>query len=65
MKCKTSNWGCPYHACMSNECQEKEVIKNGGDFGKGICEKYTINNFGGGRGSGKSAYLNTQSSKID
>ncbi len=39
MKCKRSAWSCPYHACMSDECQRAEVIRNGSNFGVGICRK--------------------------
>lgn len=39
MKCKTSNWSCPYHACMSNDCQKHEVLQHHPGFGKGYCEK--------------------------
>ncbi len=38
MKCKISNWGCPYHACCSDDCKKQQVLKNGCDFGKGLCE---------------------------
>jgi len=39
MKCKRSAWSCPYHACMSDECQRAEVIRNGSNFGVGLCRK--------------------------
>lgn len=39
MKCKINAWGCPYHACMSDECQRSEVISNGANFGVGLCRK--------------------------
>ena len=39
MKCKTSNHGCAYHACMSNDCQKEEVLKHHPGFGKGKCEQ--------------------------
>ena len=38
MKCKTKNWECPYHACMSNDCQKKIVKKQGVDWGEGNCK---------------------------
>jgi hypothetical protein len=41
IKCKTSNWGCPYHACMTDDCQKNEVIKNNVDFGNGRCKETT------------------------
>lgn len=38
MKCKTSDWGCAYHACMSNDCQKPEVDRIEKDFwGPGNC----------------------------
>jgi hypothetical protein len=40
-KCKTSDWGCPYHACMTDDCQKNEVMKNNVDFGNGKCKKTT------------------------
>lgn len=39
MKCKRSAWSCPYHACMSDDCQRAEVIRNGSNFGVGFCRK--------------------------
>lgn len=39
MKCKINAWECPYHACMSDECQRVEVISNGANFGVGSCQK--------------------------
>lgn len=39
MKCKKNAWGCPYHACMSDECKHAEVRANGSDFGVGVCRK--------------------------
>lgn len=42
MKCKTSKWSCPYHACMSDDCQREEVMKHHPGFGPGICEKTTL-----------------------
>lgn len=42
MKCKISNWGCVYHACMSDDCQKKEMKKYKTDFGKGKCYKKQI-----------------------
>jgi hypothetical protein len=38
MKCKTSDYTCPYHACMSDDCQRAEVEKEGCDWGSGHCE---------------------------
>jgi hypothetical protein len=37
MKCRISNWGCIYHACMSDDCQKRYMLENGGDFGPGRC----------------------------
>jgi len=36
MKCRISNWGCVYHACMSDDCQKFEVMKHI-DSGYGKC----------------------------
>ena len=38
MKCKTSNWSCSYHACMSDDCQKEEVLNYHPGFGPGECE---------------------------
>lgn len=38
MKCKTSNWGCVYHACMTDECQKRYVLKHDKTLGKGKCQ---------------------------
>lgn len=40
MKCRISNWGCVYHACMSDDCQKHEVLKHQ-DWGDGKCETIT------------------------
>lgn len=40
MKCRISNWGCVYHACMSDDCQKHEVLKHD-DWGEGKCETIT------------------------
>lgn len=37
-KCKISDWTCLYHACMTNDCQKKHVLKHE-NWGKGNCEK--------------------------
>lgn len=37
MKCKISEWCCVYHACMSDDCQKRIVIKQGVNWGKGKC----------------------------
>lgn len=40
MKCRISDWGCVYHACMSNDCQKSEMDKVGKDFyGPANCRK--------------------------
>jgi len=39
MKCKLSDWCCVYHACMSNECQQKIVLSQVPGWGAGRCEK--------------------------
>ena len=33
------DWGCVYHACMSNDCQKPHMIGNGYDEDMGICEE--------------------------
>jgi len=38
VKCKTSEWGCVYHACMSDDCQKAEVTEQGYSYGPGKCE---------------------------
>jgi len=38
MKCKISTYGCPYRACLSDDCQRVEVEKNGAKWGA-MCEK--------------------------
>lgn len=37
MKCIISEWSCVYHACMSDDCQKKHVLKTS-NWGKGKCE---------------------------
>lgn len=44
MKCKTSSWACAYHACMSDDCQKHEVLKNHPGFGQGKCENLNAAN---------------------
>ena len=39
MICHTSDYTCLYHACMSNDCQKKEVLSNGANWGEGKCLK--------------------------
>jgi len=36
-ECKNHNWGCPYHACMTDQCQMKEVLSNGVVFSEVEC----------------------------
>ena len=36
--CKISSWSCIYHACMSDDCQKRFMMDDGG-YGKGHCEK--------------------------
>lgn len=38
MKCHISDWGCVYHACMTDDCQKTEVLKNGVNWGRGNCK---------------------------
>ncbi|MCC8153098.1 MAG: hypothetical protein LIP01_02100 [Tannerellaceae bacterium] len=42
IECRISAWSCPYHACMSDDCQRSEVTADGTDWGKGKCEERTI-----------------------
>jgi hypothetical protein len=28
MNCNLNNWGCVFHACMTNDCQIRQVEKN-------------------------------------
>lgn len=37
--CKISAWGCPYHACMSDDCQKKVVVSQGVTFGACKCDR--------------------------
>jgi hypothetical protein len=36
MVCKLNQWGCVYHACMSNDCQKRYMKRP--DLGKGKCK---------------------------
>lgn len=38
-KCKSNNHSCVYHACMSDDCQRKEVLKQSVNWGKGKCRQ--------------------------
>jgi hypothetical protein len=38
-KCIINNWNCPYHACMSDDCQKEEILKHHPGFGESECEK--------------------------
>lgn len=42
VKCKISDWGCVYHACMSDDCQIKNVLNSNVSWGPGNCEKSKI-----------------------
>jgi hypothetical protein len=41
--CKIHEWGCIYHACMSDDCQKKVVAKEDPafikEYGPGKCEE--------------------------
>lgn len=37
-KCKISDWGCIYHACMSDHCQKNVMLDQGFNAGPGECE---------------------------
>lgn len=39
MKCKTSDWTCVYHACMTDDCQKRFVVRVNKSLGPGKCEK--------------------------
>jgi hypothetical protein len=39
IECKISDWSCIYHACMTNHCCKKEVLKHNKKLGPGKCEK--------------------------
>ena len=39
MKCKISDYTCPYHACMSDDCQKLIVLQQGVSFGCGHCPR--------------------------
>lgn len=38
-KCKISEWSCVYHACMSDDCQMKQMHANHSFHGPGRCGK--------------------------
>jgi hypothetical protein len=38
IKCRISNWGCIYHACMTDDCQKQEVLKHDRSWGPGKCQ---------------------------
>jgi hypothetical protein len=38
--CPDSQWGCVYHACMTDDCQKEVVLSQGLDLGPGKCEIY-------------------------
>lgn len=55
MKCEISDWGCVYHACMSNECQWLHMNAYGDhDYGPGKCEEQSVetNNNNNGKAVG-------------
>lgn len=43
MECIKHDPSCPYHACMSDDCQMDEVLKTGNHFGPGKCNKFRMN----------------------
>lgn len=63
MKCKTSDRGCPYHACMSDDCQKRFMLDSLIHFGPGKCEQETVINSGGSRGWGITDALEKTSEK--
>jgi len=38
-RCLTEDWGCVYHACMSDDCQKPHMITQGYNEGSGNCEQ--------------------------
>lgn len=38
VECPHDHWGCPYHACMSDDCQRAVVKEQGQDLGPAMCE---------------------------
>ena len=38
VECTHEHWGCPYHACLSDDCQKEVVKELGHDLGAGMCE---------------------------
>jgi hypothetical protein len=37
--CKISNWGCVYHACMSDDCQKRFMPGMVDEYGEGECNE--------------------------
>lgn len=38
MKCTLSDWGCVYHACLTDDCQKQIVISQGFSLGNSKCD---------------------------
>ena len=38
VECPHDHWGCPYHACMSDDCQRAVVKEQGQDLGPAMCD---------------------------
>lgn len=38
VKCKTSDWSCIYHACISDDCQERFMKADAKRLGPGKCK---------------------------
>lgn len=45
MICSKHDHSCPYHACMSDDCQMAQVHASGSDFGVGTCGKTKVPEF--------------------
>jgi hypothetical protein len=38
-ECPHEHWGCPYHACLSDDCQRAVVMGQGHDLGSAMCDE--------------------------
>ena len=36
-RCEKADWSCPYHACMSDDCQKAIVLAEGNNLGRAHC----------------------------
>ena len=37
-RCEKADWSCPYHACMSDDCQKAIVLAEGNNLGRPHCQ---------------------------